>query len=52
MISEESLIEVFVDGSKLTQQEFGYLQSLSYILQSIDGPGVYQIGSLQITYKS
>jgi len=51
IISEDSLIEVLVDGSKLTQQEFGYLQSLSYILQNIDGPGTYQIGSLEIKYK-
>jgi GT2 family glycosyltransferase len=50
-ISEDSLIEVLVDGSKLSQQEFGYLQSLPYILQNIDGPGVYHIGSLQITHK-
>ena len=51
LFSEESNIEVLVDGSQLTQQELGYLQSLSYILQDIDSPGVYQIGSLQITYK-
>jgi len=51
MFSEESSIEIIVDGLNLNQQELGYLQSLSYILQSINDPGVYQVGSLQITYK-
>jgi GT2 family glycosyltransferase len=50
-ISEESPIEVFVDGSKLTMQEFGHLQSLSYLLQELSTPGVYQIGSLKIKYN-
>lgn len=50
-ISEESPITVFVDGTKLTQEEFGYLQSLSYIIGNIDEPGSYEIGSLRIEYK-
>jgi len=48
LISEESSIKVFVDGSKLTQEEVVYLQSLSYILKGIDELGAYQIGSVQI----
>ena len=51
LISEESPIEVFVDGLKITQEEVGYLQSLSYINKSIKEPGTYQVGSLQIQYK-
>lgn len=51
LISEESSIQVLVDGSKLTQEEVGYLQSLSYIIKSIGEPGTYQVGSLQIEYK-
>ena len=51
MISEKSPITVFVDGEKLTQQEFVYLQSLSYIIRDINEPGVYEVGSLRIEYK-
>lgn len=51
LISEESPIEVLVDGLKITQEEVAYLQSLSYIIKSIEEPGTYQVGSLQIQYK-
>lgn len=50
-ISEESPITVSVNGEKLTQEEFAYLQSLSYIIGDIDEPGVYEIGSIQVEYK-
>ena len=51
LISEESPIEVLVDGLKITQEEVAYLRSLSYIIKSIEEPGNYQVGSLQIQYK-
>lgn len=51
LISEESSIEVFVDGSKISQEDVAYLQSLSYIVRSIEEPGTYEIGSLQIKYN-
>lgn len=51
LISEESPIEVLVDGLKITQEEVAYLRSLSYIIKSIEEPGKYQVGSLQIQYK-
>ena len=44
-------IKIFFDENKLTQQDFEYLQTLPYILQSIEESGNYEIGSLKIKYK-
>lgn len=47
---EESNIEVLIDQTKLNQQDFQYLQTLPYILQSIHEPGNYELGNLRIKY--
>lgn len=50
LISEPgSSVKIEIDAIRLTQQDFGYLESLPYILQSIEGPGTYVLGNLKIT---
>jgi len=52
LISEPgSDIKIFFDADKLNKQDFEYLQTLPYILQSIEEPGEYEIESLKIKYK-
>lgn len=52
LISEPgSDIKIFFDENKLSEQDFEYLQTLPYILQSIQEPGNYEIGSLKVKYK-
>ena len=53
LISEkESNIKITFDAQSLQQQDFEYLQTLPYILQSIEEEGDYQIGNLNIKYKT
>lgn len=52
MISEpNSNIKVLVDGAKLTQEDFEYLQTLPYVLQSIEEEGQYELGNLIVNYS-
>jgi GT2 family glycosyltransferase len=48
---ENSDMIIKVDGTRLTQQDFEYLQSLPYVLQSIDEDGQYELGNLIVNYK-
>ena len=49
LISEkDSSIIVYVDGLKLEQIDIEYLQTLPYLLSSIEERGIYQIGNLKI----
>jgi GT2 family glycosyltransferase len=53
LISEkDSNIKVYFDAQLLQQEDFEYLQTLPYILQSIEDEGEYQIGNLNIKYKT
>lgn len=47
----DSDMVVSFDGNKLTQQDFEYLQTLPYVLQSVDEDGQYQLGNLTVNYK-
>lgn len=47
----QSNIKVSFDANLMTQQDFQYLQSLPYVLQSIDESGNYELGNLKIKYK-
>jgi len=51
LYSEDSTIEVEVDGSKLSKEDLGYLQSLSYIIQDTSLEGSYSLGSLNINFS-
>jgi len=52
LISEKgSSIKVYFDAQLLHQQDFEYLQTLPYILQSIEDKGKYEIGNLKIIYE-
>lgn len=52
LISESgSDMQVFVDGSKLNQQDLEFLQTLPYILQSVEDDGQYELGNLVVNYK-
>jgi GT2 family glycosyltransferase len=52
MISEEqSNFEVFVDGNRLNKQDVEVLQTLPYVLQSIEEFGTYEVGNIKIVYK-
>jgi GT2 family glycosyltransferase len=42
---------VSFDGLKINQQDFEYLQTLPYVLQSLEEEGEYEIGELKIKYK-
>jgi GT2 family glycosyltransferase len=44
-----SSIKVKIDSKILNQQDFEYLESLPYVLQSIEESGTYQLGNLTIT---
>lgn len=44
-------LKLSFDGSKLTQQDVEYLQTLPYVLQSVEEEGRYELGNLIITYK-
>jgi hypothetical protein len=44
-------VRVSVYGNKLTQQDFEYLQTLPYVLQSIEEEGQYELGNLTVQYK-
>lgn len=53
LISEPgSKTKVTVDQSELDQQDFQYLQTLPYVLQSIEEPGNYQLGNLKINHAT
>lgn len=45
---DESDIIVSFDQNKLTNEDFNYIQTLPYLLQSIDGAGSYELGQLKI----
>jgi len=45
---ENSSIIIYVDCSLMTQQDFVYIQTLPYLLQTIQENGDYEIGSLKI----
>jgi GT2 family glycosyltransferase len=44
-------IKVEFDAYKIQQADFEYLQTLPYILQSIEDKGEYEIGNLKIKYE-
>jgi hypothetical protein len=44
-------ISVQFDMRSLQNQDFEYLQTLPYILQSIEEKGEYELGNLKIKYK-
>lgn len=44
-------IKVSLDGTKLDRQDFEYLQTLPYVLQSIEEEGQYKLGNLTVQYK-
>jgi hypothetical protein len=46
-----SNVKVEFDASKLQREDFEYLQTLPYILQSIEDRGEYEIGNLKIKYE-
>lgn len=45
-----SNVKVYFDQTKLNQQDFQYLQTLPYVLQSMEEPGSYELGNLKINY--
>lgn len=45
-----SNIKITIDGSRINNEDLNYLQSLPYVLQSIDEPGLYEISNLKINY--
>ena len=52
LISDDiSDIEIVVDGNKLTQTDFEYLQTLPYLLSSLEDAGTYQVGNLTVHYN-
>jgi len=52
LISEKgSNIKITFNAQSLQQQDFEYLQTLPYILQSIEDKGDYEIGNLKIKYE-
>jgi GT2 family glycosyltransferase len=51
LISEkDSNIKVYINGSRLQQNDVEYLQTLPYLLSTIEAAGVYEIGNLKIEY--
>lgn len=51
LISESgSNIKVYLNGSKLNQKDIEHLQTLPYLLSTIEEPGVYEIENLKIEY--
>lgn len=53
LISEPgSEVKVRVDQSKMNKEDFEYIQTLPYVLQSIEEPGNYELGNLKINYRS
>lgn len=52
LISEpDSDMQVTVDGNKLSHQDIEFLQTLPYVLQSVDEEGQYELGNLVVNYK-
>lgn len=52
LISEKgSDIKISIDQTKAVQEDFQYLQTLPYILQSMSDPGNYELGNLKIKYN-
>lgn len=52
LISEKnSSVKIYFDASKITREDYNYLQILPYLLQSLDQSGNYQIGQLNIQYN-
>jgi hypothetical protein len=49
---QNSSIIIYVDCSLMTQQDFVYIQTLPYLLQTIQENGDYEIGSLKIKVNS
>lgn len=53
LISERgSDIKVSIDQTRLTQEDFQYIQTLPYVLQQIEEPGNYELGNLKVNYKN
>ena len=46
----DSSVKVEIDATRLNQQDFEYLESLPYVLQSLDGEGTYELSNLKIKY--
>ena len=44
-------IRIMVDGHRLTQNDFEYLQTLPYLLSSLEDAGTYEVGNLTIHYN-
>lgn len=47
----DSNIRIVVDGNKLVQTDFEYLQTLPYLLSSLEDAGTYQVGNLTVHYN-
>lgn len=51
LISEpNSKIKLSFQQNNLNNQDFEYIQTLPYVLQSIEEPGTYELGNLKIEY--
>lgn len=48
---DDANIIIDVDGQKLTQTDLEYLQTLPYLLSSIEDNGVYEVGNLRIHHN-
>lgn len=48
---KDSDIKISVDQTKMTNQDFEYIQTLPYVLQSIEEPGDYELGNLKVKYR-
>lgn len=46
-----SEIVVTIDQTKMTKEDFEYIQTLPYVLQTIEESGNYQLSNLTINYK-
>lgn len=53
LLSEpNSSVKIKFDETLLDQQDFEYLESLPYVLQSLEGEGSYELGNLKIIYNA
>lgn len=44
-------IQISFDGNKLNRQDLEFLQTLPYVLQSVEEEGQYELGNLTVNYK-
>jgi GT2 family glycosyltransferase len=52
LVSEKgSSVLISFDTNKLNQKDFEYIQTLPYVLQSIEDRGIYELSNLKITYQ-